>query len=1195
MLLEPVLAAHAPAGGTLSTLGMAAVRCAHAMDQAESSTFASLAPGADEPFAGRFHVRRRLGSGASKEVYLAYDERLDRDVALAIMVGAGRSETARARVSREAQVTGRLGDHPNVVTVYDAGEVDGLPYLVLRAMTGGSLAEVLGRAPDQRPTIDEAIRLGREIACALAHAHAHGVVHRDVKPDNVWLAGDGSAALGDFGIAFATDRERLTAEGVVVGTVLYIAPEQASGEPVGPSADLYALGATLYEVVAGRPPFSGDTPASVVARHLSTPPLPPSRHRPDIPASLDRLILDLLAKRPDQRPRSAEAVAEALGPAPPARARAETPRTGRDGGDFVGRDAVMDRLGAAWADAVAGSPRVVALAGEPGIGKTRCAEELGRLATGAGATVGWGLCAEHEGAPPYWAWTRALRELTPPPAPSPVQQLLGEGAERADGESPEEARFRLYESIAVHLERSAEESPALLVLDDLHWADRSSLELLVHVARELRRARLLLLVTYRDGDLPSGSHLSRALGELARQPRFERLELRGLAPADIGRYVALTTGREPHPHVASAVHARTDGNPFLVGEIVRMLEDEGRLDDAVDERPVLPDVVRDVIGVRLDAVDGLTRAVLDAAAVVGREFEIALVARMADVDRLDALEALEPAARAHLVAPLEPPRCRFVHAIVHDVVYDRLPAATRGRLHARAGALLEQRRARGEAQAVAEIAHHLLEAARAGAEAEPALDASVAAAQEAAAQLAHAEAAGHYEGALEAADLAELADDARRCRLLLGLAEARRNAGDLDEAQRRYGAAAALARRLDSPDLLAEAALGYAEWQLYGVVDHAAIELLQDALARLPQDDSSVRAGLLGLLAVRLDRRHEQPRREALLSEAIAMARRLSDPPRLTRLLCLSPLVHWKPESAERRSADAAETIALAREAGDLEAALWAQTIRYTDFFGVGDIPAADAELEAYGRLASELRQPYYRWWLTVLRATREIFAGRFEEGRRLATEAVEHNRAHEPDSEQEYTVQMLMLAVARSRPREADAEMLRGFAERYPDLPVWRAIVACVDLARGDERSARDGFEALARAGFTSPARDPDAVATLSFAAEVCAGLGDAPRAAILHEHLLPYRDRNVLVDRGWGAWGAAAHQLGLLAATLGEPDLAAQHFERALELNRRWGARPWVLRTQLAAQALGVAGPDAVDEARALARELGLEGVPA
>ena len=274
----------------------------------DSPTLASQLSGVAAEVAGRYRVRARLGRGATKEVYLAYDVRLDREVALAIVVGAS-SDAARARIVREAQVTGRLGDHPNVITVYDTGEHDGLPYLVLRAMTGGSLADLLDR---ERPSIARVIKLGGEIAAALAHAHAHDVVHRDVKPDNVWLAADGSAAVGDFGIAHLLGADRLTADGVVVGTVRYLSPEQIRGEEVGPSSDLYALGVTLYELVTGRPPFQAKDATQVLTQHLTSVPVPPSELEPAIPDELERLILTLLAKDPQLRPASADAVAATL-------------------------------------------------------------------------------------------------------------------------------------------------------------------------------------------------------------------------------------------------------------------------------------------------------------------------------------------------------------------------------------------------------------------------------------------------------------------------------------------------------------------------------------------------------------------------------------------------------------------------------------------------------------------------------------------------------------------------------------------------------------------------------------------------------------------------------------------------------------------------------------------------------------------
>jgi serine/threonine protein kinase len=285
--------------------------------------------------AGRYQVRARLGRGATKEVYLAYDTRLDREVALAVVVGAAGSDAIRARLEREAQVTGRLGDHPNVITVYDSGEHEGVPYLVLRAMPGGSLADML-----KRGRIDAArtVALGHQVALALAHAHAHGVVHRDVKPDNVWLAADGTAALGDFGIARQGGSEHLTAEGVVLGTVRYLSPEQILGGEAVPASDLYALGITLYELATGDPPFTAADPAQVLRQHVSARPVAPSQHEPAVAPALERLILELLAKQPKQRPASATEVADAL-----ASMEAKQVPAGR----LTGRDA---RRGPAWAD-----------------------------------------------------------------------------------------------------------------------------------------------------------------------------------------------------------------------------------------------------------------------------------------------------------------------------------------------------------------------------------------------------------------------------------------------------------------------------------------------------------------------------------------------------------------------------------------------------------------------------------------------------------------------------------------------------------------------------------------------------------------------------------------------------------------------------------------------------------------------------
>jgi serine/threonine protein kinase len=252
-------------------------------------------PGSPSEVAGRYAVSGYLGQGGRKRVYLAEDSEHGREVAVAIFDTEGASASIGARARREAQAMGKLAGHPHVVDVYDTGEQDGNPYIVSEYMAGGDVEGLLDAESNRRLEVARAIEIAADVSRALEHAHGRGIVHRDIKPANVWLAEDGAARLGDFGLATTEGRSRVNDAGALVGTVAYLPPEQALGQSSGPRSDLYSLGALLYEMLTGQPPFAGDDAVAIISQHINSEPLPPSRQNPQVSRALDSIVLDLLA------------------------------------------------------------------------------------------------------------------------------------------------------------------------------------------------------------------------------------------------------------------------------------------------------------------------------------------------------------------------------------------------------------------------------------------------------------------------------------------------------------------------------------------------------------------------------------------------------------------------------------------------------------------------------------------------------------------------------------------------------------------------------------------------------------------------------------------------------------------------------------------------------------------------------------
>jgi class 3 adenylate cyclase len=469
------------------------------------------------------------------------------------------------------------------------------------------------------------------------------------------------------------------------------------------------------------------------------------------------------------RPEHVFAVAhpDLAAPSPALTERAEQP----DGVAFVGRQGEQAELRGALDRALGGRGQLVLVSGEAGIGKTRITEELCAEARSREAQVAWGRCREGAGAPAYWPWRQALRAYAGGRPPEEVAAELGpdvgelaqllpelahlEGARRPATElDPEMARFRLFDAMTSCLRSAAAARGLVVVLDDLHWADQASLLLLGFVAAELDDTRLLVVGTYRDVEVDRRHPLSGTLAELFRQPATFYLSLSGLDRGEVGRFIAGVTGTDPAADLVTAVHGQTEGNPYFVGELVRLLEAERRLDAGGLEGAGIPEGIRHVIGRRLNRLSEEANASLAAASVQGRDFDLDVVARVTGLPTGDVLDSLEEGMDARLVAEsaTRPGRFRFAHALVRETLYDELPARERRRLHDRVGAALVELRGDDFEGYLAELAHHFSLAARPG-QAGQAVAFARQAGDRAMKVLAYEEAAGHYQRALGALDL----------------------------------------------------------------------------------------------------------------------------------------------------------------------------------------------------------------------------------------------------------------------------------------------------------------------------------------------------------------------------------------------------------------------------------------------------------
>jgi len=885
---------------------------------------------------------------------------------------------------------------------------------------------------------------------------------------------------------------------------------------------------------------------------------------------------------------------------------------------FVGRARELDELRTALADATRGRGGLILLSGEPGIGKTRLAEEFGAHARAAGAVVIWGRSFAGGGAPALSPWVQVIRSVCESVAAAELVAHLAGGAAYVAGIVPEvaaklgsarpapaslgseHARFQLFDAVTSFLVRTAAARPLVVVLDDLPWVDRASLLLLEFLARELHEARMLVIGTYREGDVGTDAQNEEFLASLSRGARS--IPLRGLSEADVGLLVERAWGRKPDALLVAAVYRSTDGNPFFVDEIVRLLAAEGIWALRPGKALPIPAGVRAAIRLRLGQLPRAVRDILSIGAVVGRELDVLTLARAAGLGAREVLAGLATAVDRGLLARPSTPDgpYAFAHAVIRETLYDDLPPTTRPDLHRRVGEALEAIHAADLEAHVAELAFHFHQADLAGG-AEKALDYAKRAGEHALRLLAYEEAADHYERAAALA-ARQHADPQSRCELLLALGDAEWRAGEGARARDAFVRAAEIARSRGDAGRFARAALGIGMRAETGVVDDLLVGLLESARAALGDGDSVARAKVLARLAMALYfSSSAEERRNALAAEAVAMAKRLGDQGTLAFALICRLFVLWGPGSVEERLALADEVIRLAQEAGNTGVALQGRSWKILSLLEAGELRAVDREIDAYERDSARTRLPHNVWYLALVRSARAFLVGDFVTGERLASEAVavRGERGQHANAAMFYGAQLFTLRREQGRLAEL-GPLLAGFATHYGALPIWRCSVALFHCEQGDWRAARREFEALAACDFAVVLPDGNRPPALALLAETCHLLGDSRRAAVLYQLLLPFAARNIVVATSAICYGPAARYLGLLATALGRWEDAEGHFADAAAMCERMGARPWAAHTErdwaLMLRARG--GPEDAERAAALlssalstARALGMK----
>lgn len=670
-----------------------------------------------------YEIVASLGAGGMGHVYRARDTHLDRDVAIKfVSEDVLRNWTDVNRFVREARAASAL-NHPNIVTIFEIGESEAGRFIVMELVQGRTLRDLM----KARPSIGDVADIAEQVARALMAAHAAGIVHRDIKPENIMVREDGYVKLLDFGLArilpvcqnnsdLATMSE--TGPGLQLGTMRYMSPEQGRGEVVEQASDVFSLGIVLYELATGSHPFPADSPIGVLQGILSGLPIQPTHLNPEIPTAFEVLVRDMLQKDARLRPSVADVAARISSLFRHPRRANEAASALAAERHTVGRAEELSELFDAFETTVSGRGLLVCVAGEPGIGKTTLIEDfLYRLTvTRSDTQSARGRCSERlAGTEAFLPFVEALDSLLHSDASGTAAQVmrlvaptwysrLVPSEDTAAGETHGGAEDRMKRELGAFLQERARSGPLVILLEDVHWADASTIDVINYLANRIEGMPILLLATYRPTELQLAKHPFLPIKlDLQGRGFCREIHLSFLSPDDVSQYVTLEFPENDFPpSFAALIHAKTEGNPLFMVDLLSDLRRRGiisneggrwRLAQVMTsiERE-LPESIRSVIRRKIDSVNEEDRKLLIVAGVQGYEFDSAVVASALGVDvaetedRFDALERIYAFVRFEGEKALPKggitARYRFVHVLYQNELYSSLRATRRASLSA---------------------------------------------------------------------------------------------------------------------------------------------------------------------------------------------------------------------------------------------------------------------------------------------------------------------------------------------------------------------------------------------------------------------------------------------------------------------------------------------------------------------------------